>query len=57
MINNTIPIQNERLKRRHFIVPALIFLISISSLLMVYILFPEIDPYVQKKQYSTNKSK
>lgn len=48
MIGNSVPIQNERLKRRHFIVLALIFLISISSLLMVYILFPEIDPYVKK---------
>ncbi len=46
MINNSIPLQNERIKRRDFVVLGLIFLISISSLWMVYILFPEIDPYV-----------
>jgi hypothetical protein len=46
MINNSIVVQNERLQRQHFFVLALIFLISISSLFMVYIFFPEIDPYV-----------
>jgi hypothetical protein len=46
MINDSIPVQNERIKRRHFVLLALIFSISISSLLMIYIFFPEIDPYV-----------
>ncbi|CAF3862591.1 unnamed protein product [Rotaria magnacalcarata] len=44
MTNNSHPVQNERIKRRHFVVLGLLFLISIASLLMVYILFPNIDP-------------
>ncbi|CAF1609506.1 unnamed protein product, partial [Rotaria sordida] len=44
MINHSISLQNERIKRRHFVLLALIFLISISSLLTIYILFPNIDP-------------
>jgi hypothetical protein len=38
--------QSGRIKRRHFAVLILIFLISILSLCTVYILFPKIDPYV-----------
>ncbi|CAF1279913.1 unnamed protein product [Rotaria sordida] len=44
MINHSISLQNKRIKRRHFVLLALIFLISISSLLTIYILFPNIDP-------------
>ncbi|CAF1418207.1 unnamed protein product [Adineta steineri] len=42
-INNSIPAQNERIQRRDFLILALIFFISISSLLTIYILFPEVD--------------
>ncbi len=38
--------QNARIKRRHFVVLILIFLLSISSLCIIYILFPKIDSYV-----------
>jgi hypothetical protein len=52
MINNSISVPNERFKRRHFVILALIFLISISSLLTIYILFPEIDPYVANSNHT-----
>jgi len=39
--------QSGRIKRQHFAILILIFLISISSLCIVYILFPKIDPYVE----------
>jgi hypothetical protein len=50
--NSTISIQlitpqSGRIKRQHFAILILIFLISISSLCIVYILFPKIDPYVK----------
>lgn len=38
--------QSGRIKRRNFAILLLIFLISIASLCIVYILFPKIDPYV-----------
>jgi hypothetical protein len=49
--NSTISIplihpQSGRIKRRHYAILILIFLISILSLCTVYILFPKIDPYV-----------
>jgi hypothetical protein len=55
MNNNSIPIQNEGLKRGHFVILGLIFLISISSLLTVYILFPEVDPYVNNSHKTKSK--
>ncbi|CAF3022611.1 unnamed protein product [Rotaria sp. Silwood2] len=44
MIGYSNPVQNERIKRRHFVLLALIFLISMTCLLMVYILFPNVNP-------------
>jgi hypothetical protein len=38
--------QSGRIKHRHFVILIFIFLISILSLYIVYILFPKIDPYV-----------
>jgi hypothetical protein len=57
MINNSISVPNERFKRRHFVILGLIFLISISSLLTIYILFPEIDPYVANSNPKKSQSK
>jgi hypothetical protein len=37
--------QSGRAKRRHFIALILIFLLSILSLCVIYILFPKIDSY------------
>ncbi len=56
MNHNSNPVRNERLQRRHFVLLALLFLISISSLLMIYILFPEIDPYVDKEHSQEKKN-
>ena len=58
MINNSISIQTEHIQRRHFVFLALIFLISMLSLLTTYIFFPKIDPYVdnfqiKKKEYES----
>ena len=47
MINQSISISDERLQRSHFLILALIFIISISSLFILYIKFPDIDPYVE----------
>lgn len=55
MNRNSIPIQNERLQRRHLAVLGLIFLISISSLILVYTLFPQVDPYVDMSSSSKSK--
>ncbi|CAF3306133.1 unnamed protein product [Rotaria socialis] len=44
MINNSHPVQNERIERHHLVLLGLIFLISLASLLVIYILFPNIDP-------------
>ena len=44
----SIPVENERIQRHHFALLALIFVLSISSLLLVYIRFPEVDPYVDE---------
>lgn len=46
MNKNSRSIQNERFQRRHFALLGLIFLISFSSLILVYTLFPQVDPYV-----------
>ena len=46
MNRNLNSIQNERIQRRHFVLLGLIFLVSISSLMLVYTLFPQVDPYV-----------
>ncbi|UJR21895.1 hypothetical protein I4U23_024967 [Adineta vaga] len=46
-ISTTIQLINpksRRIKRRHFVILVLIFLVSILSLYTVYILFPRIDP-------------
>jgi hypothetical protein len=40
--------QSGRIKRRHFLALLLIFLVSTLSLVTVYVLFPKIDPYVDR---------
>lgn len=46
MINQSNSVQNEGLQGRHFVILATIFIISITSLFMLYVFFPKIDPYV-----------
>lgn len=47
MIRDRVPPPNDRPQRRQFAVLGLIFLLSISSLLLIYVFFPEVDPYVR----------
>ncbi|CAF0757888.1 unnamed protein product [Adineta ricciae] len=44
MMNSPLSVQNERVQRRHFLILGFIFFVSIASLFVIYILFPEIDP-------------
>lgn len=52
MNRNSNSIQNERIQRRHFVLLGLIFLVSISSLMLVYNFFPQVDPYVENHNCS-----
>jgi len=44
--------QNEHIDGRQFFILGLIFLSSISSLILVYLFFPQVDAYVYRFHFS-----